>query len=145
MQFVLDHPTNAVVIAQTRPEFTNIWNFYNPGSSFEDLENVINRTCQKDTGEYIFFPVKDDQIFLPAPSSYDLSPHKLDILYQDLRNLEKELKMKTKRIIIIGDKYHHSFVRSEDKDTIIKGSDDVISLDTIAKRYANITLIDPTD
>ena len=96
MQYVHNHaPSDAVTIASVKPTYTNVWNSYNPQSSFEDLQTVINRVCYKDTGEYIFFPVKDDQIFLPSPTAYDLSPHKLDILCQDLRTLEK-LKYKSK-------------------------------------------------
>jgi hypothetical protein len=146
MQFVLDHPAEAAVtISEIKPSYTDIWNSYDIVTGFENLKTVISRVADKDTGEYIFFPVKDDQIFLPSPTAYDLPPHKLDILCQDIRNIEKELRWKAKQIIIIGDKYHHSFVRSEDKKRVIKGSADIISLETIAKRYPRITLIDPTD
>lgn len=145
MQFVLNHPANSVVIAQTRPSYTDLWNFYNPASSYEDLETVIDRTCQKDTGEYVFFPVKDDQIFLPASSAYDLSPHKLDILCQDIRSIEKSNKWKSKRILIVGDRFHKSYVQSEDKKGKLKNSEDTISLETIAGKYPNVTIIDPTD
>ena len=145
MQFVLNHPAHSVVIAQTRPSYTDLWNFYNPASSFEDLETVIDRTCQKDTGEYVFFPVKDDQIFLPSPSAYDLSPHKLDILCQDVRSIEKSNKWKSKRILIVGDRFHKSYVQSEDKFGKLKNSEDTISLETIAGKYPNVSIIDPTD
>ncbi len=146
MQFVYNHaPSDAVTIASSRPTYTNIWNSYNPQSSFEDLETVINRVCYKDTGEYIFFPVKDDQIFLPSANAYDLSPHKLDILCQDLRTIEKHNKWKAKRILIVGDRFHKSFVQSENKRGKIKKSEDTISLETISKKYPNITIVDPTD
>lgn len=145
MQFTLNHPVNSVVIAQTRPSYTDLWNFYNPASSFEDLETVIDRTCQKETGEYVFFPVKDDQIFLPSKSAYDLSPHKLDILCQDIRSIEKSNKWKPKRILIVGDRFHKSYVQSEDKFGKLKNSEDTISLETIAGKYPNISIIDPTD
>ncbi len=146
MQFVTNHASDqAVVIAQSKPGYTNIWNYFDANSSFEDLEEVIDRTCQKDTGEYIFFPVKDDQIFLPSESSYDLSPHKLDILCQDIRTIEKKNKWKPKRILIVGDKFHKSYVQSEDRRGKIKNSEDIISLETIARKYPNVTIIDPTD
>ena len=99
----------------------------------------------KDTGEYVFFPVKDDQIFLPSRSAYDLSPHKLDILCQDIRSIEKSNKWKPKRILIVGDRFHKSYVQSEDKFGKLKNSEDTISLETIAGKYPNISIIDPTD
>lgn len=146
MQFVLNHKNDqAVVVSQTKPQYTDIWNYFDANSSFEDLQNLIDRTCQKDTGEYIFFPVKDDQIFLPSESSYDLSPHKLDILCQDLRTIEKKNNWKPKRILIVGDQFHKSYVHSEDRRGKIKNTEDTISLATIAKKYPNITIIDPTE
>ncbi len=146
IQFINDNKiSNAVTISSQKPKNTNIWNYYNPVSSFEDLQNVIERVSDKDTGEYIFFPVKDDQIFLPGPTSYDLSPHKLDILCQDLRSIEKKRKWKARRILIVGDRFHTSYVQSEDKRGKIKKSEDLISLHTISNKYPNIGIIDPTD
>lgn len=145
-QFVLNHKASeAVTIAGSRPTYTNVWNYYDANSSFDALEKVIARVCDKTTGEYIFFPVKDDQIFLPGVNSYDLSPHKLDILCQDIRTIEKNNKWKAKRILIVGDRFHKSFVQSEDRRGKIKKSEDVISLETISKKYPNVTIIDPTD
>lgn len=145
MQFVLNHPQKTVVIAETKPYYTNLWNYYNPETGFDDLKLAIEHTCDAITGEYIFFPVKDDQIFLPGPTAYDLSPHKLDILCQDIRSIEKANRWKTKRIIIVGDKHHTSFVQSEDKKGKLKNSEDRISLETISKKYDRVTLLDPTD
>lgn len=145
-QFVLEHTAKeAVTIAEQKPDYTNIWNFYNVETLYEDLKTVILRSDGKSAGEYMFFPVKDDQIFLPGEKAYDLSPHKLDILCQNIRKIEKELKWKPKRIIIIGDKFHQSFVRSEDRTAVIKGSKDIISLASIAEKYPQVTLLDPTD
>lgn len=145
-QFVLNPPLNqAVVISETKPTYTNLWQYYSIESGFEDLENVIENVCSDKTGEYVFFPVKDDQIFLPGEASYDLSPHRLDILCQDIRSIEKKNKWETKRIIIVGDRLHKSYVVSENKTGKIKNSDDTISLESIAKKYKEITLIDPTD
>ena len=90
-------------------------------------------------------PSKTIKSFLPSPTAYDLSPHKLDIFCQNIRKIEKEHGWKAKRIIIIGDREHHSYVRSEDKKSVVKNSEDIISLTSIAKKYKNITLIDPTD
>jgi hypothetical protein len=59
--------------------------------------------------------------------------------------IEKELKWKPKRIIIIGDKDHNSCVQSEEKTRLVKKSLEVISLGSIAKKHKQVTLLDPTD
>lgn len=146
MQYVLDNNIDeAVVVSEIKPLYSYIWNFYSPEAGYEDLKTVIDRICTDDTGEYIFFPVKDDQIFLPAPNAFDLSAHKLDILCQDIRTIERKNKWKTKRIIILGDKFHKSYVHSEGRKGKVKGSEDHISLQSISKKYPLVTIIDPTD
>ena len=145
-QFMLSHPKDmSITVSEHQPSYTNIWNFYNPNTTYQDLNDVILRSGDKDTGEYIFFPVIDTEVFLPPPNGFDLSPHKLDILCQDIRKIEKENKWKIKRIIIVGDKYHQSFVQSEDKETVLRNTKDVISLESIVNKYPKVTLIDPTD
>jgi hypothetical protein len=146
MQFVISHDAdNAVTISQTKPAYTDIWNYYNTETLYEDLKDVIIRCDGEFAGEYVFFPVKDDQIFLPGEKAYDLSPHKLDIICQDIRMIEKEKKWKPKRIIIIGDKFHKSYVQSEDDHRVIPGSGDTVSLSSIAKKYEFIAVLDPSD
>jgi len=145
-QFVKDSaPDRAVIVGAIRPSVTNAWNYYNADEGFESLRGVFERVCGKDTGEYIFFPVKDDQVFLPGPKSYDLSPHRLDILCQDIRTIEKKNKWKPKRIIIVGDRFHESFVQSEDEKKKVSKSEDTISLQSISDKYSNVTVIDPTE
>ena len=145
-QFALNHdPDQTVTISENKPSYTSIWNHYNVDTLYKDLEQVILKSSGENVGEYVFFPVKDDEIFLPGAKDYDLSPHKLDILVQDIRTIEKEQKWKARRIIIIGDKHHKSFVQSEDQNGVIKKSGDTISLLTIADKNKNVTLIDPTD
>ncbi|MFA9289403.1 MAG: hypothetical protein ACEQSA_06020 [Weeksellaceae bacterium] len=146
MQFALNHKDDEVVtIAQHKPSYTNIWNYYDISTLYEDLEDVILRSDGSNVGEYVFFPVKDDQIFLPGDTAYDLSPHKLDLIAQDIRIIEKDLKLKPKRMIIIGDKFHKSFVQSEDEKSLIQNSEDTISLESISKKYKKVTLVDPSD
>jgi hypothetical protein len=145
-QFALNHKNNdTVTISENKPSYTNIWNYYFTDTMYEDLKNVIERSDGQTAGEYVFFPVKDDQIFLPAPNAYDLSPHKLDIICQDIRTIEKKNKWKAKRIIIVGDRFHQSIVQSEDKRGMIKNTRDTISLESISEKYPNITVLDPTD
>lgn len=146
MQFAYDHAANeSVTISQVKPSYTQMWNYYDVDTLYEDLKNVIVRSDGVRAGEYIFFPVKDDQIFLPGEKAYDLSPHKLDIICQNIRVIEKELGLQPKRIIIVGDKFHTSYVHSEDQEAVIDHSEDVISLGSIAKKYPSVSLLDPTD
>jgi len=146
MQFALNNPeSNTVTISETKPAYTSIWNFYKADTLFDDLKKVIERAGGENAGEYIFFPVKDDQIFLPSPTAYDLSPHKLDILCQNIRTVEREEKWRPRRIILVGDKFHKSYVISEDQRRIIPKSQDTISLQSISKKYRKVAIIDPTD
>jgi len=145
-QFAIDAAQdNVITVAQTKPAYSSYWSYYDPSTTYQDLKEVINRSSGENAGEYIFFPVKDDQIFLPGPTAYDLSPYKLDIICQDLRSIEKENQWTIKRLIIVGDKFHESFVQSEDEHTVLAKSQDVISLSRIATKYPAVTLLDPTD
>lgn len=145
-QFVLNHKeSNAVTISHNRPTHTRFWNYYDVTTLYEDLKNVMIRCDAQTCGEYIFFPVKDNEIFLPGPKSYDLSPHKLDILCQDIRMIEKEMGWNPKRIIVIGDTFHSSFVQSEDNAKVVPKSQETITVKTIAKRYKPVTILDPSD
>jgi hypothetical protein len=142
---VVNKSAGTVTISETKPSYTKIWNYYSVDTLYDDLKDVIFRSDGSSCGEYVFFPVKDDQIFLPSEKSFDLSPYKLDILCQDIRTIEKDLNWKTKRILIVGDKFHKSIVHSEDQQRQIKKSEDVISLSSIAKKYKQVSLIDPSD
>ena len=145
-QFVLNHKADeTVTISETKPFTTLFWNAYSADGLYDDLKQTLIRSGGVNAGEYIFFPVKDDQIFLPGDKAYDLSPHKLDILCQNIRVIEKEEKWAHKRIIIIGDKFHKSYVVSEDERKIVPKSEDVITLSSIAEKYKKVTLLDPSD
>lgn len=144
-QFAMDNLKNTITISSIKPRYTNIWNKYDIATQYEELKATIERCDIESVGEYIFFPVKDDQVFLPNETAYDLSPHKLDIICQNIRNIEKDFSLTERRIIIIGDKFHKSLVQSEDQENEIENSQDIISLESISKRYKNITLLDPSD
>lgn len=146
MQFTLNALKNSTItVSQVKPNYIDIWNYYDPATGYKDLKDVLQKSGSITTGEYVFFPIKDDQIFLPGPAAYDLSPYKLDILCQNIRTIEKKLQWGQKRIIIVGDKYHKSFVQSEDEKKVIKKTQDIISLQSIAEKYDNVTVLDPTD
>ena len=145
-QFVLNHkPEDTITVSQNKPGHTLFWNYYDVTTLYENLKQVLDRCDGKTAGEYLFFPVVDNEIFLPGPKAYDVSPHNLDILCQDIRMVEKELKWKPKKIIIIGDKFHKSYVQSEDNKKIIPKSQESITLETIANKHQPSIILDPSD
>ncbi len=145
-QFVLNHyDDETVTLSESKPYYTRFWSLYNTDGMYDNLKQTLIKSSGSTAGEYVFFPVKDDQIFLPGEKAYDVSPHKLDILCQNIRVIENEEGWDPKRIIIIGDRFHKSFVQSEDQHRVVPKSEDIISLASIANKYQNITLIDPSD
>ncbi len=146
MQYTLDQaPSNTMTISEIKPKYTDVWSYYDSNTLYEDLKKVFILSDAETAGEYTFFPVNDDQIFLPGEKAYDLSPHKLDILCQNIRTIEKEMGWNPKRIIIVGDRFHKSYVRSEDYKKMIPNSSDTISLITISKKYKKVSVLDPSD
>jgi len=145
-QFVLNHDMDeTVTISQIKPSTTQFWSYYDIDGLFDDLKQTIIRADGASAGEYVFFPVEDEQIFLPGEKAYDIAPYKLDILCQNIRTIEKELGWTPKRIIILGDKYHASKVHSVTQQRVLPQSEEVISLGSITKKYTNSTLLDPSD
>jgi len=146
MQLAINHgPDGAAIISETRPDYTNTWSYYSVDSLYEGLKETMVRASGDTAGEYVFFPVKDDQIFLPAPKAYDLSPHKLDILCRNIRVIEQECGWLPNPIFIVGDRFHQSFVQSEDKKSTIPKSQDTISLESLAAKHVAVEIFDPTD
>jgi hypothetical protein len=146
MQFAMyQEDGETLTIADSQPTYTRIWNKYDMNSPYDDLKQVLKRASGANAGEYFFFPVKDDQIFLPAADAYDLSPQKIDILCQNIRLVESEQGWSQSPIMIVGDRFHHSVVRSEDHKKVIPESHDFISLESIAEKYQNVFIFDPTD
>lgn len=146
MQLAINQGTEgAAIISEVRPDYTNSWSFYSVDSLYEGLKETLVRASGDTAGEYVFFPVKDDQIFLPSPKAYDLSPHKLDILCRNIRVIEQECGWKTNPIFIVGDRFHQSFVQTEDKKATIPKSQDTISLESLARKHEAVQIFDPTD
>lgn len=145
-QFADNHSDEiAVTISETKPSYSLVWNRYDNNCVFDDLKNVIERSGGDNAGEYVFFPVKDMNIFLPGEKDFDLSPHKLDIFCQNIRLIEKQQDWQERPILIVGDTHHSSFVQSEDQKSVIPKSQDTISLFSISQKYNAVRLLDPTD
>ncbi len=145
-QFVSDHDENeSITLAEIQPVENNVWNLYKTDSHEADLNNSLECAEAIHAGEYIFFPVQDIHLFLPSPTAYDMPPHRIDLHCQYIRKLEQQNKWERNPIFIVGDRFHKSVVQTEDKDSVMKGSEDVISIESVAKRYPHVTVIDPTD
>ena len=64
MQFTVDHkPDQTITVAESKPRYSDLWNYYDACTAYDDLKTVLSRVSDDSTGEYVFFPVKDDQIF----------------------------------------------------------------------------------
>lgn len=144
-QFAENHENEVIVIAEKKPTYTDIWTNYDLCTLYDDLKKSLLRADAETAGEYVFFPVKDDQLFLPSEQAYDIAPHKLDILVQNVRIIEKEHNWQKNKIIIVGDSTHHSFVQTEDEKSAVKGTDELISLESITKKHSDTYMIDPTE
>lgn len=146
MQYSEDHnPDQCITLAEIKPPYTDIWNIYKTESHEADLKNALDRVEASDAGEYIFFPVQDKHLFLPSPTAFDMPPHRIDLHCQNIRKLEKTNKWARNPIFIVGDKYHKSIVRTENKTGLVDGTEDIISIETIAKRYPQVKIVDPTE
>ena len=135
----------AITLSNKLPRHTLVWTHYDLESSFALLKKALEDSGAVDAGEYVFFPVKDSEIFLPGDLAYDLSPHKLDLLIQNIRTTESENEWTNKKIIIVGDKYHKSVIETAGRVEETRRATETITLETIMKRNPNVTLIDPTD
>lgn len=145
-QFTEDHnPNEVITLAEIRQLYTDIWQQYKTESHEENLNVALKSAEASRAGEYIFFPVQDIHIFLPSSTAFDMPPHRIDLHCQYIRRMEERNKWERNPIFIVGDKFHKSVVQTEDKTKILEGSEDIISLESIAKRYPEVKIIDPTD
>ncbi|MBC8173306.1 MAG: hypothetical protein H7X71_05300, partial [Chitinophagales bacterium] len=139
------HPDNAITLASSRPVYTDHWVKYDTSNSFSLLEKALKHSDGKGCGEYILFPVKDTELFLPGEREYDISPEKVEILIHTIRDVEKNNQWEAKRIIVVGDKKQITSVRTETKKSILENSLEDISLVSIDKDIRKVTILDTTD
>lgn len=145
-QFTIQHPADEVIILSSRkPAFTVHWLSFDMNAPFDSLVRNLNRAHAKDCGEYLFFPVTDTHLFLPGPNEYDLSPEKVEVMVQSLRDIEKTYNWGVKRIIVVGDRKQVSYIQTETKDGLLEDTRNQISLEKIDKRYQNVDVLDASD
>ncbi|MCP4071874.1 MAG: hypothetical protein GY742_09070 [Hyphomicrobiales bacterium] len=142
---VIDDPMLGATIADRRLHYTNLWGKYTSSEGEEEIYRVLELYNSKDAGEYVLFPVMDEHLFLPGPYDFDTAPHRVDIAVQRIRAYENEKGLENKRLIIVGDREQKSNFVTASKSGRIISQDDEISLRTIAEKYDNITVVDPTD
>jgi hypothetical protein len=144
-EFQRRNPDNCVMVAGRKQSYTNIWNYYNYSNSYESLKQCLQNSSIATAGEYMFFPVTDNELFLSGPDDYDLAPHQIEITIQSIRAIEKELGLEPRRVIIVGDRDQKTEFRTASSDGGISGESEAVSLATIANKHARVIVLDPTE
>lgn len=145
-QFYLNNEEdNVILLASQKQNYTEHWLQYDPQITFNSLQQTLDLADAYNCGEYILFPVTDTEIFLPGPHKYDLSPEKVEVMIQSIRDIEKMKGWAAKRIIIVGDKEQTSCVQTESFTGVVDGTTDFVSLESISKRFEKIIVLDATD
>lgn len=142
---VLDDPFIGPTISSKRPDFSPLWGTLTPGDGDGGLERVLEQFNSSEAGEYLLFPVVDTHLFLPGPNEYDVPPHRIEIAVRRIREFEKSKGWLKKRILIVGDREQTSHFMTTSGDEVFNSEHDTVTLQTIADKYENISLVDPTD
>ncbi len=138
-------PEDSIILATHTQHYTSHWLYYNPSSTFNSLQNTLDLADAYNCGEYVMFPIIDTEIFLPGPGQYDLSPEKVEVVIQAIRDIEKIKGWPAKRIIIVGDKKQTSCIQTENIKGVLDGTIELVSLESVQKRFEKIIVIDATD
>lgn len=136
---------DAITLASIKPVYTNHWVKYDTSNSFTLLEKALIHGDAQSCGEYILFPVRDTELFLPGEREYDIAPEKVEVLIHTIRDIEKVNNWDPKRIIIVGDRKQITCVRTETKKSVVENSTEDISLISIDKDIRKVTIVDSTD
>lgn len=139
------NPADTITLSEHKPAYTSVWSRFRVGNPYADLTAALDRGQAETAGEYIFFPVQDQHLFLPSATAYNIPPHNIDLLCQNIRSIEAANGWDQNHIFIVGDRFHQSVVRTEDAQGVVEGTEEVISLESIAARYKAIDIVDPTD
>ncbi|MCT8972047.1 hypothetical protein [Microbaculum marinisediminis] len=142
---VADDPTIGLTISSRQQPYTKLWARFAAGEGDEGFVRALGQVNAEDAGEYVLFPVRDEHLFLPGPLDFDIAPHRVDVAVRRIREFEKERAWKAKRIIIVGDKEQRSNFITEGETGRIATDIDEVSLRTIADKYENMTILDPTE
>ncbi len=142
---VLDDPLLGPTLSSIRPAYTSLWARFQASEGDEGIERVMALFNVEEAGEYVLFPVVDDQLFLPGPTEYDMPPHRVEIAVRRIRDHEKAGNLDKKRIIIAGDAEQASRFLTAAPDGQLDPHGDRVTLRTIAEKYENVLVVDPTE
>lgn len=142
---VIDDPHIGPTLSTRRPAHTVLWGKFAATEGDEGFARVLDQVNAEDAGEYVLFPVVDDQLFLPGPAEYDMPPHRIEIAVQRIRLFEKDRGWAPKRIVIVGDRQQTSRFVTSSKTGPVHSAHDEVSLSTIEQEYENVIVADPTD
>jgi len=142
---IRNKPDDVITLATHKPNYTRHWTKYDITNSYAMLEKAMLLAAAKNAGEYILFPVKDTELFLPGEREYDVSPEKVEVLIQTIRDVESVNGWEPKRIIIVGDRKQITMVRTETKNAVLEDSLENISLTSIDKDIRKVTIVDASD
>lgn len=142
---VMDDPTVGATISAKHQQYTHFWGKYAVSDGLNGFGRVLSQCNAQEAGEYVLFPVLDENLFLPGNEDYDLAPHRVDMAMRKIRDFEKANHWKPKRIIIVGDKEQTSHFITSSSSCVIESGCDKVSLRTIAAAYQNVTVLDPTE
>lgn len=141
----LDDPLIGPTLCTRKPPYTDLWGQFEPADGDDGFHQALARFNAREAGEYVLFPVIDDQLFLPGPTEYDMAPHRVEIAVRRIREFERDQGWTPKRIIIVGDREQRSrFVTSTGDARAVSQNDDV-SLQSIAGDHEGVIVADPTD
>ena len=136
---------NVISLATMKPVYTEHWIRYFISSSFETLNKALTLGDAYNAGEYILFPVKDTELFLPAEKEYDISPERVEVLIHMIRDIERMNKWEPKRIVIVGDRKQITCIRTETKSKVLDDTQEDVSLMSIDKDMRKVTIVDASD
>lgn len=141
----LDDPMIGLTLSSVRPAYTPLWGKFAPAEGDAGFERVLEQINTSEAGEYVLFPVKDDQLFLPGPQDYDMPPHRVEIAVRRIRSYEQELGYAPKRIVIVGDQEQSSCFMTASREGELSDFNDDVSLRSIGQEYDDVIIADPTD
>ncbi|MBC8045614.1 MAG: hypothetical protein H7Y00_02340 [Fimbriimonadaceae bacterium] len=136
---------NVITLGSSEPSYTNHWIKYDISNSYSSLEKALLHADAESAGEYVLFPVKDTELFLPGEKQYDVAPEKVEIMIHTIRDVEKMNNWEPKRIIIVGDRKQITCVRTETKKSVLEDTIEDISLTSIDKEIRKVTILDASD
>lgn len=134
-----------LTVAASKPDYTNVWIKYEIGSPFSRFKETLELSNADTCGEIVFFPVTDQHLFLPGEDDYDISTDRLEVIITAIRDIERINNWKESRIILVGDKHQKNILQTETKEEVLNHTLEIVSLESIQKKFPNVLVIDPTD